>query len=195
MMGMPSEIAPDIQTISSRTGYRAPHLHVLEDEVLFAGGHRGLYSYIDKPDFALVMPYENGGFRLVEQYRYPVRSRQWEFPQGGWPAGQPAGTADRLAVNELREEVGATAARWDHLGHQFASYGHSNQGYDVWLASGLTHGEPERELSEQDMRHDWFTEAELRRWISTGRIGDSHTVAAWALLELARPDLAAALGS
>ena len=158
----------------------------------FAGGQRGLYSYIDKADFALVMPYEDGGFWLVEQYRYPVRSRQWEFPQGGWPAGH-SGEPDQLAVAELREEVGATADRWHHLGHHFAAYGHSNQGYDVWLAAGLTHGEPDREPTEQDMRHAWFSEADLLDMIRGGRIGDAHTVAAWALLELSRSDLADAL--
>lgn len=190
---MPQDVAPDIETLSTRTAYRVPHLHVREDEVRFADGQRGIYSYIDKADFALVIPFDRGGFWLVEQYRYPVRSRQWEFPQGGWPHDH-AGTAADLAAAELREEVGAEAERWDHLGHQFAAYGHSNQGYDIWLASGLAQGAPEREASEQDMRHEWFAEHTVRSMILDGTIADAHTVAAWALLQLHRPRLAEVLG-
>jgi 8-oxo-dGTP pyrophosphatase MutT (NUDIX family) len=182
---------PPIRQLSTRTGYSVPHLHVIEDEIAFASGGRGLYSYIDKADFALVIPYERGGFWLVEQYRYPVKSRQWEFPQGGWPVGH-TGTAANLAAAELREEVGAIAADWHHLGHLFAAYGHSNQGYDIFLATGLTHGEPDREETEQDMRHEWFSGEQVRAMILDSTIADAHTVASWGLLGLSRPELTGA---
>jgi 8-oxo-dGTP pyrophosphatase MutT (NUDIX family) len=178
-------VTAPITQLSSRLAYESPWLRVREDEIRYASGRPGLYSYIDKADFALIIPYDVGGFWLVEQYRYPVQQRMWEFPQGGWPTGQ-TGTQESLARTELREEVGATAARLEHLGHQFASYGYSNQGFDVYLASGLSLFEPDREETEQDMRHQWFSEAELVEMIANGQLQDAHSIAAWALLQVWR---------
>jgi hypothetical protein len=64
-----------IKTLSSRVVYENPWLSLREDQVERADRSNGLYSVIDKPDFALVIPMENDGFHLVEQYRYPVKSR------------------------------------------------------------------------------------------------------------------------
>jgi 8-oxo-dGTP pyrophosphatase MutT (NUDIX family) len=172
-----------IETLSSRVAYESRWLRLREDEIRFPDGAQGLYSYIDKQDFALVMPYENEGFWLVEQFRYTIRERKWEFPQGGWPPGVTGDRAE-LAAAELREETGAVAAEWLHLGHLNASYGYSNQGYDVFLAQGLSHGEPEREATEQDMRHEWFTAATVRAMIRNGTLSDGHSVAAWTLFQL-----------
>ncbi len=180
-----ARVSPDIEQISTRIGYQSPWLQVREDEIRFGDGSPGLYSYIDKPDFALVVPYQDGGYWLVEQYRYPVRRRQWEFPQGGWPAGASGSQAD-LAATELREEVGARAGRWTHLGHQYASYGYSNQGYDCYLAEELTVGQPHREASEQDMRTAWFSQSDVVSMIADGTLQDAHSVAAWTLLSLHR---------
>jgi ADP-ribose pyrophosphatase len=170
-------------TLSSRVAYESPWLRVREDETLYAGGTRGLYSYIDKADFALVIPYEDDGFWLVEQYRYPVRSRQWEFPQGGWPAGH-SGSPAELAAAELVEETGLTAGTLRHLTHQYAAYGHSNQGYDIYLATDLVHGEPKRESTEQDMRSAWVSTSQFRSMVRDGTLTDAHTVAAYAVFAL-----------
>lgn len=182
-------MAASITQLSSRLAYSSPHLRLREDEIQYADGSPGLYSYLDKADFALIVPYDRGGFWLVEQYRYPIGRRMWEFPQGGWAAGK-SGTQEELAVTELREEVGATATGLRHLGHLFASYGYSNQGFDVFLATGLTLGEPHREATEQDMRHQWFSEDELVAMIASGTLQDAHSVAAWALLAANRDAVA-----
>jgi hypothetical protein len=83
----------------------------------------------------------------------------------------------------LREETGHTATSWQHLGRLFAAYGYSNQAFDVFLASGLVAGEPDRERSEQDMIHRWFELDEVRSMIAMGRLADAHSVAALALLD------------
>ena len=41
---------------------------------------------------------ERDGFWLVEQYRYPIGRRTWEFPSGGWPHDSPGGDAEALAL-------------------------------------------------------------------------------------------------
>jgi hypothetical protein len=88
-----------VSQLSSREVYRNPWLSLREDEIRRPDGSGGIYSVIDKPDFALVIPAEPDGFHLVEQYRYPVRGRYWEFPQGTGAATDP----EQLARAELAE--------------------------------------------------------------------------------------------
>jgi 8-oxo-dGTP pyrophosphatase MutT (NUDIX family) len=122
---------------------------------------------------------------LVQQYRYPVGSREWEFPQGGWPAGS-TGSADQLAAAELAEETGWRAGRLDHLGRLFTAYGFCSQSYDVFLATELQPGQPHREATEADMVHRWFAERDVRDMIRRGTFRDAHSVAALALLDAFR---------
>lgn len=177
----------EIRSRSSREVYRSPWMSVREDEVEFPSGAVGTYSVVEKPDFVVVLPFANGGFWLVQQFRYPVGRREWEFPQGGWPAGR-AGSPEELAAAELREESGFTAECWEHLGRLYAAYGYSSQSYDVYLATGLTAGEPEREDTEADMIHEWRSETEVRAMVRRAEFADAHSVAALALLELRRAD-------
>ncbi|MDT4923996.1 MAG: hypothetical protein QOG01_1709 [Pseudonocardiales bacterium] len=174
-----------IRQLSSREVYRSPWMSVREDEVAFPSGVVGMYSVLDKADFVVVLPYADAGFWLVQQYRYPVRRREWEFPQGGWPAGHGGSPVD-LAAAELREETGFDAESFVHLGHLHAAYGYSSQGFDVYLATGLTAGSTDRESTEADMVHEWRAEDEVRAMVGRGEFADSHSVAALALLDLHR---------
>ena len=146
-------------------------------------GSTGVYGVVDKPDFALVVPRDVDGVWLVEQYRYPVRRRAWEFPQGSWGSGG-SGTRTELAAAELREETGLHAAELRHLGHLYEAYGFCSQGFDVYVATGLTAGPPDREGTEQDMRQRHVSHDELRTLIATGEIVDAPSVAAYGLLLL-----------
>jgi len=111
--------------------------------------------------------------------------REWEFPQGGWPAGH-SGPPEALAAAELEEETGLRAARFEHLGRLNSAPGYATNSFDVYLATGLTAGEPRREASEADMVHAWFSEVELRELIARGEFRDSNGLAALALLLLRR---------
>jgi 8-oxo-dGTP pyrophosphatase MutT (NUDIX family) len=169
--------------MGSREVYRNDWMTVREDQVRRADGSTGVYGVVDKPDFALVIPRDDQGVWLVEQYRYPVRRRAWEFPQGSWGPGA-SGTPAELAAAELREETGLRAAELRHLGHLYEAYGFCSQGFDVYLATGLTAGRPDRELTEWDMRQQRFSDAELRQLIASGQIVDGASVAAYGLLLL-----------
>jgi 8-oxo-dGTP pyrophosphatase MutT (NUDIX family) len=159
-------------------------MRVREDEIEYADRSTSIYSIVEKPDFALVIPFENDGFWLVEQFRYSIGRRCWEFPQGTWSPGSEVGAAADLAVAELAEETGFTAADWRHLGRLFAAYGFSGQSFDVFLASGLEPGEPNLEASEQGMVHRWFAQADVRSMIASGELADSQSVAALTLFDL-----------
>jgi 8-oxo-dGTP pyrophosphatase MutT (NUDIX family) len=172
-----------MQAVSSRVTYANPWMTVREDQVRRADGTLGVYGVVDKPDFAIVIPRERQGMWLVEQYRYPIGRRAWEFPQGNW-SSEGQGDQAALARSELTEETGLVAAEIRLLGHLFGAYGFCSQGFDAYLATGLTPGEPRREDTEQDMVHRFVTDEEYRQMVRRGDIVDAATLAAYALLLL-----------
>ena len=172
-----------MEQVSSRVVYRNPWMTVREDEIRQPDGSPGIYGVVEKPDFALVLPRCRDGFWLVEQFRYPVGRRAWEFPQGSWGSGA-TGDQAALARRELAEETGLRAGSMTHLGHLFEAYGYSTQGFDVYLATGLEEGAPDREVGEQDMIHRAFTDAEITGMIRSGQIVDAPSLAALTLYRL-----------
>jgi len=131
-----------------------------------------------------VIPYQNGGFWLVEQFRYPVQRPAWEFPQGLWSAG--SGAPEDLARAELADETGLLAGQLEILGHLYSAYGFCSQGFDVYLATGLAQGLPAREPTESDMRHSFVAEDQFLQWVRSGQIVDAASLAAYSLLGLHR---------
>jgi 8-oxo-dGDP phosphatase len=154
-----------------------------EDDIRRPDGSTGIYAVVDKPTYALVIPRDGDRFHLVEQFRYPLGLRRWEFPQGTAPEREHLERGD-LAVRELREETGLRAASMAALGQLDVAPGMSSQRGWVFLATGITEGEHEREHEEQDMHSEWFTRAQVERMIRDGEITDAQSIAAWALLVL-----------
>jgi 8-oxo-dGDP phosphatase len=172
-----------IHRVASREVYRNNWLTLREDDIRRPDGSAGIYSVIDKPTYALVIPRDGDRFHLVEQFRYPLGVRRWEFPQGTAPGQQDLDPIE-LANRELREETGLRADSMELLGTLDVAPGMSSQRGRVFLATGITEGEHDREHEEQDMHSDWFTRAQLERMIRDGDITDAQTIAAWALFML-----------
>ncbi|MEV4805310.1 NUDIX hydrolase [Nonomuraea sp. NPDC049421] len=183
---MEPDVKHAIRQISTKVVYESPYMRLREDRIVRLDGCEGVYSYVDKPDFALVIAVENDGFHLVEQYRYPVRARSWEFVQGALP-GLATGDPEAVARQELHEETGITAGAMGHLGRLNCATGMSSQGFDVFVASQLTHGEARPEAEEQDLRRQWFSRAEFERMVRDGVVTDDSTLAAYALFLLRGP--------
>lgn len=172
-----------IRQMSTRVVYETPYMRLREDQIRRPDGSDGIYSYVEKPDFALIIAIENGGFHLIEQYRYPVRSRSWEFPQGTFP-DMATGAPEQLAREELRQETGMAAQVMRHLGYLHCAKGLASQGFDVFVATDLTHGTQELEIEEQDLRHRWFPRRDVEDMIRRGAITDDSTLAAYTLFLL-----------
>ncbi len=174
-----------IRQISTREVYRNAWLTLREDAIVRPDGSSGVYSVVDKPTYALVIPYDAGQdrFHLVEQFRYPLGLRRWEFPQGTAPEQQHL-DPETLAHRELREETGLRAGSMVRLGLLDVAPGMSSQRGWVFLATDLTEGVHERELEEQDMHSAWFPRAELQRMIRDAEITDAQSIAALTLLSL-----------
>ena len=173
-----------IRAVGTREVYRNSWLTIREDDIRRPDGSPGIYAVVDKPTYALVIPQDGERFHLVEQFRYPLGLRRWEFPQGTAPDRAHLEAAE-LAARELREETGLRAASMTELGLLDVAPGMSSQRGRVFLATGITAGPHEREHEEQDMRSAWFSRAEVEQMIRDGVITDAQSIAAWALLLLA----------
>jgi 8-oxo-dGTP pyrophosphatase MutT (NUDIX family) len=175
-----------IERLSSRVAYRNNWMTLHEDTIRRPDGSEGIYAVVDKPTFALVIPRDGDRFQLVEQFRYPIGKRSWEFPQGTAP-GQVEMDGLELAGHELREETGLTAGTMTTLGFIDIAPGMSSQRGQVFVATDLTEGVPEREHEEQDMRSGWFSRADMEQMMRDGVLTDAQTLAAWALYLLHEP--------
>lgn len=171
----------EIQCVESAVVYQNPWMRVREDKILRRSGATGLYGVVEKDDFAVVVALQEGQLHLVEQYRYPVGGRFWEFPQGSLPGG---GDLLATARAELREETGLQAEKVVRVGRLFEAAGYSTQAFEVFLATGLQQHGAQLEAEEEGLVSRAFTVAEVQSMIVDGVIRDAVTVAAFGLLRL-----------
>ncbi len=177
-----------IKTISSREVYRNPWTRVREDVIERPGGVRGIYGVVEKDPACIVIPLDvtaEGEFLwLVEQYRYTVQGRYLELPQGGWEMAEVV--PEELARGELREETGLTAEQMTPLGALWIAYGVMRQKHFVYLAEGLTQGEPSHDAEEHDLVLQRVQVGEFEEMLLDGRVMDNCSAAAWGLYKVWR---------
>jgi ADP-ribose pyrophosphatase len=170
---------PSIRTLSTREVYRNRWMRLREDEILRSNGQKGIYSVAEKNDAAIILPIDDGRVWLVEQYRYTIQQRALELPQGSWE--QVSAGPEDLARGELREETGLHAEQMTQLGMLWIAYGFTRQRQHVFLASGLSQKETDRDAEEHDLVVHSVTINDFERMMGDGTIADASTVAAWGL--------------
>lgn len=174
-----SDLAPSIKTLSSREVYRNRWMRLREDEILRSNGQKGIYSVAEKDDAAIILPIGDGRIWLVEQFRYTIQQRALELPQGSWE--QVSASPEELARGELREETGLHAEQMISLGMLWVAYGFTRQRQHVFLATGLSQRETDRDAEEHDLVVRSVTVQDFERMMREGTIADASTVAAWGL--------------
>lgn len=107
---------------------------------------------------------------LIQQYRHPIRARDWEIPAGLLDvAGEDPRDA---AARELAEEADLTAEHWEDLGDFSVSPGGSDEFVRIFLATGVR-ATPEayaRDAEEADIRKAWVPLTEVLDAIAAGRL-------------------------
>lgn len=118
---------------------------------------------------------EHDRLLLIQQYRHPIRMREWELPAGLLDiAGEDPVDA---AARELAEEADLAADEWHLLSEFFPTPGGSDEAVRIYLARGL-HAVPafERTEEEADIVTEWVPlddviEAFLTRSITNAYVG------------------------
>lgn len=171
---------PEIHTLASIEIYRNRWLALKEDKIQRADGSEGIYSVVEKSDFVVILPVENGCIYVVEQYRYAIGERTIELPQGSWEL-TPEATPEALAAGELREETGLVAGQMRYVGYQKLAQGYSNQGYHIYLASDLHYQGQNLDAEEVGLTARKIPTDEFMALILEGKITDATSVAAFLL--------------
>ena len=128
-------------------------------------------EFMDHPGAAATVALDDDGrVLLIQQYRHPIRARDWEIPAGllDVPGEDPLEAARR----ELTEEADLEAAHWEPLVQYTPTPGGCNEVIHIYLATGLRPAPRphEREAEERDMRREWLPLSDAVDAVLSGRM-------------------------
>lgn len=138
------------QIVRSREAHRDPWTRVRVDEVIRPDGAPGTYTVIHlKPGVSVLALDDRGNVHLTEEFHYGVGRVTLEAASGGV---EPDETPLEAARRELKEELGIEAREWTHLGAVDPFTANVVSPTQLYLARGLTFGEPAQEGTEKIRR-------------------------------------------
>jgi ADP-ribose pyrophosphatase len=165
---------------SSRRVYDGRLVKVDLDTVRPSNGREFELEVVRHPGAAAVIPLlsdpqgEDPSVLLLEQYRYATGTTIWEVPAG---VLEPGEDPESCARRELLEETGAEAAQVEYLTTVYTTPGFTDERIHLFVATGITVGEPNHERDE-------FIQvrarplSEVLRMIRDGEIVDGKTIVA-----------------
>lgn len=158
------------EVVSSELMYSGRVWDVRSDTVRYGDGEI-VRQYVDHPGAAAVVAVDaQDRVLLIQQYRHPIRHRDWEIPAGLLDvAGEdPLQAAQR----ELAEEADLAAQDWDPLVSVFTTPGGNDEVVHLFLARrlapvGTAHA---REEEEADIRTEWVPLDDVVTGVLHGRL-------------------------
>ncbi len=143
--------SPERHRIETRRAYAGRLINVDLDTVRAPDGSTLELEMVRHPGAAAVVPLlsDSSGtdpqVLLIKQYRYAAGGPIWEVPAG---VLEPGETPEECARRELVEETGARAERIEYLTTIFTTPGFTDERIHLFLATGITAGEP-RPMSDE----------------------------------------------
>jgi len=160
----------DLELVSTDLVYEGAVWDVRSDTVRYGDGEM-TRQYVEHPGAAAVVALDDDeNVVLIQQYRHPIKERDWEIPAGLLDvAGEPP---LETAKRELTEEVDLEADRWQHLISMHTTPGGNDEVVHLFLARGLRAVETdyEREHEESDMRVERVPLAAVIDGVLAGRL-------------------------
>ncbi len=149
------------------------HVWDVRREEFEYGDSRIVREFVDHPGAVAVLAIDDEDrVLLIQQYRHPIRTRDWELPAGLLDIeGEDALTA---AQRELQEEVDLAAAEWTPLAEFHSSPGGSDELIRVYQARHLTETDAfARTDEEADIVTRWVDLDEVVAAVLDGRLKNS----------------------
>ncbi|MCU1446417.1 NUDIX hydrolase [Cryobacterium sp.] len=141
------------------------HVWNIRQDAFDYNGAEIVREYVDHPGAVAVLALDDQDrVLLIQQYRHPVRMREWELPAGLLDIdGEHALIG---AQRELAEETDVVASEWNVLTEFYTSPGGSNEVIRIYLARGLS---PATEAFDRtDEEADMVT-----RWVALDDVVDA----------------------
>ena len=125
---------------------------------------------------ALVSPMgsDDPSVLMLRQYRYAAGGPIWEVPAGVLERGE---TPEECARRELKEETGADAERLERLTTIYTTPGFTDERIHLFLATGVTAGEP-RPMADEFLEVRAMPISRALGLIRNGEIADSKSIVA-----------------
>ncbi|MEE8572046.1 MAG: NUDIX hydrolase [Gemmatimonadota bacterium] len=168
------------ERVRSRQAYGGRLITVDVDTVRGPTGTEFDLEIIRHPGAAAIVPIlsdldaEDPSVLLLEQYRYAAGGTIWEIPAGVLEPGEdPLDCARR----ELLEETGACSSKIEHLTTVFTTPGFTDEVIHLFLATGITVGEPDHE-DDEFIQVTARPLSEILLMIKSGEIVDAKSIVA-----------------
>jgi ADP-ribose pyrophosphatase len=166
----------DWQTLSSRIAYQNKWLSIQEDSVINPAGEKTIYGLVKiASDSVYIVPVQDEGMWLTNQYRYPLKRTSWEFP-AGQTDGQDILEAGR---RELLEESGLEAGSLKVMTTFYGDTGTSPSRITTLLATDIIKKTDELDEADGILEAKLFSLAEIRQMILSGEIVCPHTITSY----------------
>jgi 8-oxo-dGTP pyrophosphatase MutT (NUDIX family) len=158
------------EIIASDLVYEGRVWDVRSDTIRYGDGEI-VRQYVDHPGASAIVALDaDERVLLIQQYRHPIRHRDWEIPAGllDIDGESPLETAQR----ELMEEADLVASEWEPLVSVFTTPGGNDEVVHLFLATGLSpvgHAHA-REAEEADIRIEWMPLTDAVTGVLEGRL-------------------------
>ncbi|WP_350353382.1 NUDIX hydrolase [Microbacterium sp. A8/3-1] len=143
------------EVLTSDLVYEGKVWDVRSDRVRYGDGEMVRQYVAHTGAVAILALDDDGRVLLIQQYRHPIRHRDWELPAGllDIAGEEPLEAAKR----ELAEEADLVAAHWEPLVSSWTTPGGNDEMIHIFLATGISAAESahDREDEEADIRVEW----------------------------------------
>lgn len=145
------------EVLQSDLAFEGAVWNVRDDRVRYGDGEIRRQYVEHTGAVAIIALDDEGRVLLIQQYRHPIRHRDWELPAGllDVDGEEPLAAAQR----ELAEEADLVAAHWEPLVSSWTTPGGNDEAIHIFLATGVSAAPSahEREDEEADIRVEWVS--------------------------------------
>lgn len=165
------EMFETIESVKKRIG----RFFIVSDKIRVKGKTCS-YDYLKMQEGVCILPIHNRNIVTLREYRYPIRSWQWELPGGLIDSGEEPEIA---AKRELLEETGYQVEKLISLGEFYPSFGSTDE--KIYLFEAICTEHIEKCLDDAEVLDvEEVSYEQFKSIVASGEFMHGAGLAAWA---------------